>query len=44
MVVIGGIGHVWGGIVGAVIVTIIFDLTRDYYEYQLLIFGRNNFV
>ena len=39
MVVIGGIGHVWGGIVGAVIVTIIFDLTRDYYEYQLLIFG-----
>ncbi len=39
MVVLGGIGHVWGGIVGAIIVTIIYDLTRDYHEYQLLIFG-----
>jgi branched-chain amino acid transport system permease protein len=39
MVVLGGIGHVWGGIVGAVIVTIIYDLTRDYHEYQLLVFG-----
>jgi branched-chain amino acid transport system permease protein len=39
MVVLGGIGHVWGGIVGAIIVTIIYDLTRDYYRYQLLIFG-----
>ncbi len=39
MVVLGGIGHVWGGIVGAVIVTIVYDLTRDYHEYQLLVFG-----
>ncbi len=39
MVVLGGIGHVWGGIVGAIIVTIVYDLTRDYHEYQLLIFG-----
>jgi branched-chain amino acid transport system permease protein len=39
MVVLGGIGHVWGGIVGAIIVTIIYDLTRDYHEYQLLVFG-----
>ncbi len=39
MVVLGGIGHVWGGIVGAIIVTIIYDLTRDYYQYQLAIFG-----
>jgi branched-chain amino acid transport system permease protein len=39
MVVMGGIGHVWGGIVGAVIVTIVYDLTRDYHEYQLLVFG-----
>jgi branched-chain amino acid transport system permease protein len=39
MVVLGGIGHVWGGIIGAIIVTIIYDLTRDYYQYQLLIFG-----
>lgn len=39
MVVLGGIGHVWGGIIGAVLVTIIYDLTRDYYQYQLAIFG-----
>lgn len=39
MVVLGGIGHVWGGIIGAIIVTIIYDLTREYYQYQLLIFG-----
>jgi branched-chain amino acid transport system permease protein len=39
MVVLGGIGHVWGGIIGAIIVTIIYDVTRDYHEYQLLVFG-----
>jgi branched-chain amino acid transport system permease protein len=39
MVVLGGIGHVWGGIIGAILVTIIYDLTREYYQYQLLIFG-----
>ncbi len=39
MVVLGGIGHIWGGIIGATLVTIIFDLTRDYYLYQMLIFG-----
>ena len=39
MVILGGIGHIWGGIVGAIVVTIIFDLTRDYYMYQMLLFG-----
>jgi branched-chain amino acid transport system permease protein len=39
MVILGGIGHVWGGIIGAIVVTIIYDLTRDYYTYQMLIFG-----
>ncbi|MGQ0676860.1 MAG: branched-chain amino acid ABC transporter permease [Rhodospirillales bacterium] len=39
MVVLGGIGHIWGGVVGAVIVTIIYDLTRDYYQYQMVLFG-----
>ncbi len=39
MVVLGGIGNVWGGIIGAVIVTIIADLTRDFYFYQMLMFG-----
>jgi branched-chain amino acid transport system permease protein len=39
MVVLGGIGHIWGGIIGAIVVTIVYDLTRDYYQYQLLMFG-----
>lgn len=39
MVVLGGIGHIWGGIIGAIVVTIVFDLTRDYYQIQLLLFG-----
>jgi branched-chain amino acid transport system permease protein len=33
------IGHIWGGVIGAILVTIIYDLTRDYYQYQLIIFG-----
>ena len=39
MVVLGGLGHIWGGVIGAVIITIIYDLTRDYYQYQMAIFG-----
>jgi len=39
MVVLGGLGHIWGGVIGAVVVTIIFDLTREWYYYQLLMFG-----
>lgn len=39
MVVIGGIGHIWGGIIGAILVTIVADITRDFYFYQLLMFG-----
>ncbi len=39
MVIAGGIGHIWGGVVGAIVVTIIDDFTRDYYTYRMLIFG-----
>ena len=39
MVVVGGIGNIWGGIIGAIIVTIVFDLTRDYLWHQLVLFG-----
>ncbi len=39
MVVLGGIGNIWGAIIGAILVTIIADLTRDLYHYQLLAFG-----
>ena len=39
MVVFGGLGHIWCGIIGAIIITIVYDLTRPLYEYQLFIFG-----
>jgi branched-chain amino acid transport system permease protein len=39
MVVFGGLGHIWGGVIGAVAVTIIVHKTQDYYTYRLLIFG-----
>jgi branched-chain amino acid transport system permease protein len=39
MIVLGGIGHIWGGVIGAILVTIIFDLTREWYQYQLIAFG-----
>lgn len=39
MVVAGGIGHIWGGVIGAIVVTIIDDLTRDYYQYRMMMFG-----
>jgi branched-chain amino acid transport system permease protein len=39
MVVFGGIGHIWGGVIGAISVTIINDLTQDYYQYRMAIFG-----
>ena len=39
MVVLGGLGHIWGGIIGAIVVTIVYDITKDYYHYSLLMFG-----
>ena len=39
MVVLGGIGNIWGGVIGAIVVTVIYDKTKDYYFYQPLIFG-----
>ena len=39
MIVLGGIGHICGGVIGAIIVTIIYDQTLEYYFYQPLIFG-----
>jgi len=39
MVIMGGIGHIWGGVIGAIIVTLIDDYTRQYYEYRMIMFG-----
>jgi branched-chain amino acid transport system permease protein len=37
--VFGGLGHIWGGVVGAIVITIVDDFTRDYYQYRMLMFG-----
>jgi branched-chain amino acid transport system permease protein len=39
MVVLGGIGHIWGGVIGAIVVTIIYDQTLEFYFYQPMLFG-----
>ena len=39
MIVLGGMGRVWGGVLGAIVVAIIHDWARDYYQYEYLIFG-----
>ncbi len=39
MVVMGGIGHIWGGVIGAIIVYIIYDNTLEFYHIQPLTFG-----
>jgi branched-chain amino acid transport system permease protein len=39
MVIAGGIGHIWGGVIGAIVVTIADDFSREYYTTRMLIFG-----
>jgi branched-chain amino acid transport system permease protein len=39
MVVAGGLGHVWGGVIGAAAITLISEWARAYYQYQFIIFG-----
>lgn len=39
MVVVGGIGRIWGGVIGAVLITLIHDRLREYYQYEYIIFG-----
>ncbi|MHB8881204.1 MAG: branched-chain amino acid ABC transporter permease [Thermodesulfovibrionales bacterium] len=39
MVVLGGITNVWGGVVGAVIITILPELLRKFEEFDVLVYG-----
>ena len=39
MVVAGGLGHVWGGVIGAALITLVAEWTRSYYQYEFIIFG-----
>src|SRR4029077_12060866 len=38
MVVAGGLGHVWGGVIGAALITLVAEWTRSYYQYEFIIF------
>ena len=39
MVVAGGLGHIWGGVIGAALITLIAEWSRAYYQYEFIIFG-----
>jgi len=39
MVVAGGLGHIWGCVIGAALITLIAEWSRAYYQYEFIIFG-----
>lgn len=39
MIVLGGLGSSWGAVIGATLITIIYEYTRAYAEYQKIAFG-----
>lgn len=39
MIVLGGLGYKWGGVIGGVVVTVFFEMTRQFVQYQMVAFG-----
>lgn len=39
MAVVGGINNLWGGIVGAIIITVLPELLRQFQEFDVLVYG-----
>ncbi|MDO4275935.1 MAG: branched-chain amino acid ABC transporter permease [Eubacteriales bacterium] len=39
MIVLGGLGSSWGAVLGAVMITVIYEYTRSYVQYQKIAFG-----
>lgn len=39
MIVLGGLGNTWGAVLGAALVTIVYEYTRAYVEFQKIAFG-----
>ncbi len=39
MIVLGGLGYSWGAVLGALLITVIYEYTRAYVLYQKIAFG-----
>ena len=39
MIVLGGLGSTWGSVLGATLITVVYEYTRVYAEYQKIAFG-----
>jgi len=39
MIVLGGLGFTWGSVLGAVLITVAYELARSYVQYQKIAFG-----
>jgi branched-chain amino acid transport system permease protein len=39
MAIVGGITNVWGGVIGAVAITVLPELLRQFKEFDILIYG-----
>lgn len=39
MIVLGGLGSSWGAVIGAALITVIYEYTRAYVQYQKIAFG-----
>jgi branched-chain amino acid transport system permease protein len=39
MVVLGGMGSIWGSVAGAIVLTILPELLREISEYRLIVYG-----
>lgn len=39
MIVLGGLGSSWGAVIGAILVTVIYEYTRAYVQFQKIAFG-----
>jgi len=39
MIVLGGLGSTWGAVIGATLVTVVYEYTRAYVEFQKIAFG-----
>jgi branched-chain amino acid transport system permease protein len=39
MIVVGGMGHLWGGVLGAALLTLLPEVLSAFHDYELVIYG-----